>query len=237
MPYKPYDYKKKTENPEQDLNTIIAAAETNMSVKERNRSARAAGKAFEGMIDRACEAYRQLGKAMVVKIPEPRQVIGRTGDRRSNMICINAKKAHPDYMGSVAPNGRTLVFDAKHTAKDRMLRTALTFTQASILETHLKCGAWCFVAVSFSFKDFFLVPFSLWKNMKEHVGRNYLLATDEAIQKYRLPFDRDMNDNGNAYVWFLGRPDDLSAIFKKPYEPAIDPETGEEIDPEAMVFV
>lgn len=237
MPYKPYDYKKKKENPEQDLNAIISAAETMLPIAERNRAARAAGKSFELMIEHACDAYQKVGKAMVTKVPEARQVIGRTGDRRSQMICVNGKKAHPDFMGSVSPNGRTIVFDAKHTGKDRLLKTALTPTQTYIMEAHYRCGAWCFIAASFSFEEFFLIPYSIWKNMKDHVGRNYLLATDEAIQKYRLPFDRDMNDKGKGYVWFLGRPDDLTQVFRKPFEPMIDPETGEEIDPASMTFV
>lgn len=237
LAYKPYDYKKKKDNPEQDLNNLIKASDSRATMVARNKSARAVGKAFEAMLIRSCEAYEKLERATVKKIPEERQVIGRTGGRKSQMICVNARKAHPDFMGSVAPTGRTIVFDAKHTSKDRLLCTALTPGQYYLLDKHQKCGAWCFIAASFSFRDFFLIPFEFWRNMKERVGRKYLLATDEAIQKYRLTFDRDPNDNNNAYVWFLGRPDDLTKVFRRPIEPLIDPETGEEIDPESMVMV
>ena len=237
MPYKPYDFSKQKKNPQAELNSLMADMEKRANLANKNRYAHAAGAEFEKMIDRACEVYQADGKAMVVKVPENRRVIGRTGDRNSAMICVNAKKAHPDYMGSVAPNGQTIVFDAKHTGKDKILRNALTLTQAEILDAHMKCGAKCFVAVSFMFEYYFLIPYEWWRDMKHEFGRNYIRMTDRQIQPYRMPFDRDMGRGGEGYAWFLGRPHNISKLFEPDEKKIIDPETGEVIDMEAMVLV
>lgn len=217
MPGKPYGYKKKDTSPEAELSRLIANAEKNASVAEKNRISRAAGKEFEGMIDRACSVYRDSGKAMIVKVPENRRVVGRTGDRNSAMICVNAEKAHPDYMGSVSPHGRTIVFDAKHTGSDRIMKTALSSNQAKILDAHAACGAWTFVAVSFGFEAFYLIPYVWWRDMKAVFGRMYIRRDDAQIQRCRIPCDRNMRDHGRLYVWFLGRPGDTEEVFARIY--------------------
>ena len=120
---------------------------------------RAAGRMFEEMILRACEAYKEKGIAVINKVPEARRVVGRTGGRTSMMICVNDKKADPDFEGSVAPNGRCIIFDAKHTAKDRILSQALSDHQVEIREKHFVCGSDCYVCVSFNFERFFMIPY------------------------------------------------------------------------------
>lgn len=171
------------------------------AVAAKNKKSRQEGKLFEAMIDRACDLYEAEGVAMITKVPEPRKVIGRTGGRTSAMICINDKKAHPDYMGSVSPDGHCIVFDAKHTDKDRMQRTALSEHQAEILEKHEQCGAKCFVVVSFSFEDFFMVPYDVWRDMRAVFGRQYIEQKDDALKPYRI--SSKIGADGERIVWFL----------------------------------
>ena len=70
--------------------------ETQAKKRGRNRANRIRGANFEQMIVRACEEYKAERAAVISKVPEPRRVIGRTGGRSSQMICVNAEKAHPD---------------------------------------------------------------------------------------------------------------------------------------------
>lgn len=152
----------------------------------RNRASRIRGANFEQMIVRACEEYKTEGAAAISKVPEPRKVIGRTGGRSSQMICVNAEKAHPDFLGTIA-GGRSVTFDAKHTDKDRILQGAVTEHQAELLDLHEAMGALCWVVVDFNFEATFRVPWDFWKAMKERVGRKYLSPDDAEILPYRVP--------------------------------------------------
>ena len=104
-------------------------------------------------------------------------MIGRTGGRNSKMICVNEKKAQPDYKGTLS-GGRSIVFEAKHTDKDRIEQGRVNEEQEKRLNNHEKLGALCFVVVSFGYERFFRVPWAEWKRMKELYGRKYIKAED-----------------------------------------------------------
>lgn len=199
----------------QEMEDAKAEAERRQRISVSNRETRKHGRMFEEMIERACEVYKAEGRAVIKKIPEPRRVVGRTGGRKSMMICVNEKKADPDFQGSLAPDGKFIVFDAKHTDKEKILKNALTETQAEMLDAHLSCGAACYVAVSFGFERFFLIPYAVWKDMKSVFGRQYILPDDDGIQTYAVPFGvtgYDKNKNPLITVWFLGQPDKIPEI-------------------------
>lgn len=148
-------------------------------VAARNQHNRAAGKLFEEMLDAACDYYSLTGDAEIEKTPEPRKVVGRTGGRKSMMICINEKKAQPDYKGTLL-GGRSVVFEAKHTDTEKMEQSRVSHEQTKSLDRHERLGALCFVLVSFSHEKFFRVPWGDWKRMKEMYGRRYIKADDLA---------------------------------------------------------
>lgn len=197
----------------QEMEDAKAEMERRKKISASNRATRAAGRTFEEMILRACEAYKAAGRAMISKIPEARRVVGRTGGRTSMMICVNDKKADPDFMGSVSPDGKCIIFDAKHTDKDRILSNALTEHQREILERHFACGADCYVCVSFGFRQFHLIPYGVWRDMKTVFGRQYILPEDEQIGAWSVPFDLTVNKKGEEVitVWFLGKPEGAAA--------------------------
>lgn len=203
----------------QEIEDAKAAAEKNKKKAAKNRASRAKGRKFEEMILRACETYKIMGRATINKVPEARRVIGRTGGRSSKMICVNDKKADPDFEGSVAPDGRCIVFDAKHTDKDRIQATALTENQRDVLELHLTCGAMCYVAVSFGFDRYFMIPYQIWRDMGHVFGRKYILPDDIQIQKYAIPWELtgevDKKGDPIGIVWFLDKPEE---------PPELDPE-------------
>lgn len=193
----------------QEMERAKQELERRQKISASNRATRAEGRMFEDSIQRACEVYKANGTAVINKIPEPRRVVGRTGGRKSLMICCNVKKSDPDFEGSVAPDGRCIIFDAKATHKDRLEKTVLTDHQQEILEAHYACGSDCYIAVSFNFQKFYMIPFGVWRDMKEIFGRQYILPDDEQIQPYLVPFDYTVDKKGNMVymVWFLGKPD------------------------------
>lgn len=213
---------------EEEIAAARTAIEKRKSISAKNRQTRANGRLFEEMILRSCRSYRRAGLATIKKVPEARRVVGRTGGRKSLMICANEAKADPDFMGSVSPDGRCMVFDAKHTDKDRILATALTDNQVRILESHEACGALCMVAVSFGFERFFMIPYSVWRDMKAVFGRKYIMPGDEAVQDYLVPFQElgvDKKKRPIIAVWFLG---EAVPVVEEEEEEA--PDEGDEDD-------
>lgn len=195
-----------------EMNEAKAEIEKKQRRAEANRASRKNGRVFEDMIERACKFYEEAGMARITKVPEARRVVGRTAGRGSLMICANAAKADPDFMGSVAPDGKCMVFDAKHTDKGKILLNALTDNQRDIMAAHEKCGARCFVAVSFGFEKYYMIPYELWRNMKKVFGRQYILPDDEQIQEYSVPFEiTGQTKKGEPLltVWFLGERADV----------------------------
>ena len=133
------------------------------------------GKAFEELIGLSCKQYRDAGTACIIKTPEPFAVFSRTKDGLFTGR-FTAAKAQPDFQG-ILSGGKSIIFEAKFTSKDRILQSVITQTQASILDEHLALGGLCFVAVSIEDRYFF-VPWNIWKDMKQLYGRKYLKTED-----------------------------------------------------------
>lgn len=206
-----------------EMEEAKAEIEKRQKRAEANKSSRRNGRVFEDMIERACKFYEDAGLARITKVPEARRVVGRTAGRGSLMICANAAKADPDFMGSVSPDGKCMVFDAKHTDKGKILLNALTENQRDIMAAHEKCGAKCFVAVSFGFEKYFMIPYDMWRDMKAVFGRQYILPDDEQIQGYSVPFEvtgQTKKGEELVTVWFLGRRVDVPVfVAEEPEEP------------------
>lgn len=150
----------------------------------RNKQSRDEGKLFESYIETACEYYRLKGIAEIEKTPEPRRVIGRTGDRKSKMICVNEKKAQPDFKGTIR-GGTSIVFEAKHTSDDRIKQDVVTPEQAERLDRHYRLGASCWVVVSFGFHTYARIPWEVWRTMKGRYGRKYI--TESESREFGIP--------------------------------------------------
>ena len=123
---------------------------------------RASGAFFEDAILRVCRHYWLSGQA-----------IKDLGGGR--FVAHYAKKAQPDFQGNLQ-GGRSVCFEAKHTE---------TNEQAAVLDVKEALGALCFVLVSFGFREFYRVPWAVWRDMRAHFGHKYM--TPEEGAAYRLP--------------------------------------------------
>lgn len=158
-----------------------------MTAKElqslRNARSRQMGAAFEELIDRSCEYYKQQGIAMIEKTPEPMRTLRPLGNGRFE--AVYTKQAQPDYKGTLY-GGQCIVFDAKHTDTDRIKRSVVTEEQEKCLDAHEKMVAKCCVVVSFSFRSFYNIPWIVFKNMKDQFGHRYISRDDERLKKYEI---------------------------------------------------
>lgn len=161
-------------------------AERNIEAErqQQGRRSKYAGERFEGMISAACDYYRGENIADIEKTPEPMRPIKPYGDRRRGQyIAVFVKKAQNDYKG-ILNGGRCIAFEAKHTDAEKIEGSAVTERQADLLENYEKMGASCFVLVSFKFEQFFRIPWSVWRDMKEIYGHNHLKRSE--ISEYEI---------------------------------------------------
>ena len=98
------------------------------------------------------------------------------------MACYT-KKAQVDYKGTIK-GGRTVLFEAKFTATDRLTQDRVIDKQASYMDRHQRLGARCFVVAGFSTGEVYKIPWADWQNMKTLFGRKYVKETD--LQNYRV---------------------------------------------------
>lgn len=80
----------------------------------RNKVSSARGRAFEGLLMRGCNYYRQKEMAIINKVNEPYIVTKKTtGNKFSGRF---TGRAEPDFKG-VLYGGRAIAFEAKSTQK------------------------------------------------------------------------------------------------------------------------
>lgn len=147
---------------------------------------RASGEAFESWMSAACEYYQSKGYAVIEKTPEPMKPLRPYGGRRSGQfVACYTKQAQPDFKGALC-DGSCIIFDAKHTEKDRIQQSAITETQWEIFDRYEAMGAKCYVIVSIGLESFYRIPWGIWKKMKELFGHKYM-AVGKELEPYKIP--------------------------------------------------
>lgn len=155
----------------------------------RNARSRQMGVDFENIISASCEYYEAHGIAKIEKTPEPMRTLRPLGNGRFE--AVYTKQAQPDYKGTLY-GGRAIVFEAKHTDKDRILRSVISDEQEKCLDAHEKLGADCYVLVSFGFKRFYMIPWQMFRDMELYFGRKHIKYSDyEAIDGFECKFKGD----------------------------------------------
>ena len=139
----------------------------------RGLQSRSNGEHFEGMIIAASRFYEERGIAAVDKTPEAFKVLKAMDRNRGQFICCFTKQAQPDFKG-ILMDSTMILFDAKHTDKDKISRDVVTAEQQACFERYMKLGAMCFLVVSLEFKEFYRVPWVVFRDMKKIYGHKYM---------------------------------------------------------------
>ena len=139
------------------------------------------GENFEDLIADSLLWYEMKGAAVITKTPEPMRPIKRLAGGK--FVAIFEKKAEPDFKGTLA-GGRSVVFEAKHTDSDRIEYSRLTNEQADKLELYHNMGAVAFVLVSFGLRDFYRIPWEVWRDMVGRYGHKHMKQPE--CEPYRV---------------------------------------------------
>lgn len=158
-------------------------AEKSYQASVTGRKNKAAGEHWENMIEASCQYYRFEEMAEITKTPEPMHPIKSLG--KGKFVAYYQKMAQPDYKGTLL-GGKTIIFEAKHTDAEKMMRSVISSEQERQFNRYEKMGAECYVMVSFGFKAFFKIPWNVFRDMKEHYGRKYIKAED--VEEYRIKY-------------------------------------------------
>lgn len=142
---------------------------------------KALGARFEDRIAESLLFYERSGEATVEKTPEPMHPTKNLGGGK--FIAYYEKPAQPDYKG-VLKGGQAVVFEAKYTTTGRMEQSRVTTEQAERLDRYCAVGAEGFVLAGFGDDYVYRIPWHVWKDMKEYVGRKYVTPDD--LEEYRL---------------------------------------------------
>lgn len=160
--------------------------EYNESAKRSYRAAMSNGRGrqHEMLIEGACRYYKSKGRAYVVKEPEPFRVVRK--DHARNMAKVQfISHAQPDFHGTLR-GGQSIVFEAKYTDTARMRQDVISKAQAESMDYQCGLGALCFVCAGIQDKTF-MVPWSVFSNMKECYGHKYASAED--LEEWRVKND------------------------------------------------
>ncbi len=149
------------------------------------RNARANGQFFENMIIDSARFYESRDISVIDKTPEPVRIIGVSNRNNGQFVACFEKKAQPDFKG-ILQDSTMILFDAKHTDKDRIQRSVVTSEQEACFERYMKMGAMCFLVVSIGFKDYYRVPWIVFRDMKKIYGHAYM-GSDE-LRPYHIKF-------------------------------------------------
>lgn len=143
--------------------------------------AKARGAQFEQRLGESFAYYAQRGYAIIEKTPEPMHPTKSLGNGK--FIAYYEKQAQPDYKGTIK-GGRTVMFEAKFTAADRMEQSRVLQTQQDYMARHQALGARCFVVAGFGSGYVYRIPWDIWSRMKECFGRKYVTEAD--LEPYQV---------------------------------------------------
>lgn len=149
------------------------------------RRSRAMGEHFEQMILAASKFYEEKGISVIDKNAEPMKVLKAYSRASGQFVCCFAKKAQPDFKG-ILMDSTTILFDAKHTDKEKIERGVVTEEQEKCFERYMKMGAMCFLVVSLGFEKFYRVPWVVFRDMKKIYGHKYM--NESELEPYKLKY-------------------------------------------------
>jgi len=111
------------------------------------------GSAFEELINLTNERYRELGLALIQKVPTPITPIEIDQKTRHITLAYFEKKSTVDYIGAV--QGIPVCFDAKECAVDTFSLQNIHDHQVEFMVNFEKQGGIAFLIIYYSHKDLF----------------------------------------------------------------------------------
>ena len=146
------------------------------------------GSAFEELINRTNEKYREHALALIQKVPTPITPIKMDKETRHITLAYFDQKSTVDYIGAV--QGIPICFDAKECAVDTFSLQNIHEHQVRFMEQFEKQKGIAFFLIYYTHKDiFYYLPYEMlrffWDRAKN--GGRKSFRYDELNPEYILP--------------------------------------------------
>jgi len=128
-------------------------------------SAKRNGQYFESIIEITCRYYKQHQIANIQKTPEPMRILETLDKSKGIFKAVFEKQTQLDFKG-VLKGGKAIIFEAKHTNGKSIAQDRLSNEQVENFSSHHALGAECFVLISFEMKNFYKIPWEIWRDMQ-----------------------------------------------------------------------
>lgn len=146
------------------------------------------GSAFEELINLTNERYRELGLALIQKVPTPITPIEIDQTTRHITLAYFEKKSTVDYIGAV--QGIPVCFDAKECAEDTFSLQNVHEHQFEFMEAFEGQEGVAFLLIYYTAKErFYYLRFAKLKEFYERMknGGRKSFRFDELEQEFFLP--------------------------------------------------
>ena len=135
------------------------------------------GSVLEDLINRTNEKYKEMGLAIVQKIPTPITPVRMSPKGHQITLAYSDQKSTVDYIGAV--QGIPVCFDAKECREDRFPLANIHEHQVAFMEEYEKQGGVSFFLIYFTGKDIlYYLPFAMfkyfWDRAKEGGRKSFL---------------------------------------------------------------
>lgn len=145
----------------------------------RGKRGKTYGDQFENLIELSCKRYAQQGLAYINKTFPPFTTIRRQGNQ---VVGFYNKSGQPDFAGTLK-NGRSVVFEAKHTNSTNLPFERVAPHQKQALNAHCDLGAEAFILVAFKLDSIYKIPINDWFELEKTVDKKSLNEKDLAEYK------------------------------------------------------
>ena len=125
------------------------------------------GSTFEEMINRTNDRYRELGLALVQKIPTPITPIKMDSEKKHITLAYFEQKSTVDYIGAV--QGIPICFDAKETDVKTFPLQNIHKHQIKFMEEYEAQGGIAFILIFYSKEN--LIYYMRFEELKIYWGR------------------------------------------------------------------
>ncbi len=145
------------------------------------------GSAFEEIINKTNDVYRQQKLAIIQKIPTSITPVQFDKENRTITLAYFEQRSTVDYMGVV--QGIPVCFDAKETALKNLPLKNIHAHQIEFMDDFQQNGGASFLLVYFrAFDEAYFLPFSQLKAWYEEakVGGRKSIPYDSFDKKYRI---------------------------------------------------
>lgn len=137
------------------------------------------GSTLEDMLNQTIERYREMGLALIQKVPTPITPINIDKETRHITLAYFDQKSTVDYLGVV--QGIPVCFDAKECTKDSFPLQNLHPHQVRFMTEFEKQEGISFLVLYFSSRqEFYYMPYSemmeFWERMQRGGRKSFLIS-------------------------------------------------------------